>query len=134
MNLWPFANDFLNKFSKYIEKDNRLKILWRIISHLVWFWNSNRSEYLEMQRPISKVNIYISDVDKIKNTLVISHQNLKMAPRNMIRPRSRWTTVFFIKLLNFTLKNFGHLERCFIGILSSRHKFIYQFWAELNVL
>jgi len=42
----------------------------------------------------------------------------------MIRPKSEQTIVFFIELLNSVLENFGHSERNFIGILSSRHKLI----------
>ena len=31
MDLEPFTNDFLYKFSKYFEKDNRVKCFWRVI-------------------------------------------------------------------------------------------------------
>ena len=78
MDLKSFVNDFLNKFFKHVEKDNRIKSLWRIICQFVWFRDNNRHRSLKMRRPKSEIYICISDVDNVGDTFIISHQNLKI--------------------------------------------------------
>jgi len=78
VDLKSFANNFLNKFSKHVEEDNRTKSLWRIIYQFVWFRDNDRHKSLKMRRPKYEIDTYISDVDNVRDVFIISHQNLKM--------------------------------------------------------
>jgi len=54
-----------------------------------------------MWRPIAKIYTKISDIDKISNALIVSHQNLEVVLEDVIRSWSRWTTAFFDGISNF---------------------------------
>ena len=49
MDLKLFTDDFLYKFSKYIEEDNRIKSLWRAIYWFVQFRNNNNINLLKCE-------------------------------------------------------------------------------------
>ena len=78
MDLKFFANDFLNKFSKCLKENNRIKSPWKIICQFVQFRNNNKHRSLEMRGPKSEIDICISNVDNIEDVFIISHQNLKI--------------------------------------------------------
>ena len=129
VNLNSLADDFLNKFSKYIEKKYRMKHLLRVICQFVQFRNNNWCWFLIIQRPKSKINTSICDIN---NIFIISHKNFEMMPRNVIRARYGQTAAIFIASRNSTLEKVSHLVRGFKRISSNNCMLIFQFWAKLK--
>jgi len=87
--LKTFTNDFLNEFANHIEEYNRPEGFGEIIRLFVGFRNDDHSGSLEMQRPISYFNTYISDVNDKIETIIIFENNLQMTPQQLIKTRSR---------------------------------------------
>ena len=63
-----------------------------------------------MQRPISKVDTYVSNIDEIRDIFIVSYQNFEMTLGNIIRFWSGGTAAFFMELINSVLENIAHLD------------------------